>query len=242
MASGGGEVKVDAGEGTVTYAEMRMVAQEIHRLEMQARRIRTAALVAIGLLVGTAVFAGVIALLVSAFTETEIKDDGGQMAMVKKDTDKVVATTQSLEDLDGSDLIDYARSGKDANGEADGEWTLTDERIALIRTISWKDGPKLEVHHVAEIVRHDGNDARVDITTKAGHKITVWDQDGVDNFDVVIQRYDQALKKLGPKEDVNPQGDENDSGRGRILISLNRPVLAPRPRPINIDDFFDDDN
>lgn len=238
---GPADVSVGAG-GTVTYAEMRMVAQEIHRLEMQARRIRTGALICIGMLVGTAVFAGVIALLVSAFAETEIKEDGAQLAMVKKDTDQVVATTQSLEDLDGSDLIDYARTGQDAQGIADGEWTLTDERIALIRSISWKDGPRMEVHHVAEIMRHDGQDAHVLITTKAGHKITIWDQDGVDNFDVEIQRYDRANKVLGPKEDVNPQGDEGDSGRGRILVSLSRPVLAARPRAVNVDDFFDDDN
>ena len=39
------------------------------------------------------------------------------MAMVKKDTDKVVATTQSMEDLDASDLVDYGRGGKDADGQ-----------------------------------------------------------------------------------------------------------------------------
>jgi len=229
--------------GTVTYAEMRMVAQEIHRLERQARQIRTAALVCVGLLVGTAVFAGVIALLVSAFTQTEIKEDGAQLAMVsKKDTSKVVATAQSLEDIDGSDLVDYGRYDVDANGDPDGEWNLSDERIALIRTISWKDGQRMEVHHVAEIVRFDGTDARVEITTKAGHVITIWDKDGVDNFDVVIRRFDRNTNSFGPDEDVNPMGDENDSGRGRILVSLNRPVLADRPRPINIDDFFDDDN
>lgn len=247
MAGKAGEVAVNAG-GTVTYNEMRMVAQEIHRLEKQARRIRTGALVCIGLLVGTAVFAGVIVLLVSAFTETEIKDDNGQLAMVKKETNKVVATTQSLEDLDGSDLVDYNRDGKDANGEADGEWTLTDERIALIRTISWKDGQKMEVHHVAEIVRHDGTDTRVEITTKAGHQITIWDSDLLsgktagDNFDVKIKRFDRDTRQFGPEEEVNAQGDENDSGRGRILISMSRPTLEARPRPINVDDFFDDDN
>jgi len=237
----GAVVDIGANGGTVTYAEMRMVAQEIHRLEQQARRIRTGALICVGLLVGTAVFAGVIALLVSAFTETEIKEDGAQLAMVKKDTNKVVATSQSLEDVDGSDLVDYARNLKDANGEPDGEYTLSDERIALIRTISWKAGQKMEVHHVSEIVRHDGKDVRVEITTKAGHKITIWDKDGVDNYDVVINRYDRVQQKLLPDEDVNPNGDENDSGRGRVLVSLNRPVLAARPRPINVDDFWDDD-
>jgi len=185
----------------------------------------------------------VIALLVSAFTQTEIKEDGAQLAMVsKKDTSKVVATAQSLEDIDGSDLVDYGRYDVDANGDPDGEWNLSDERIALIRTISWKDGQRMEVHHVAEIVRFDGTDARVEITTKAGHVITIWDKDGVDNFDVVIRRFDRNTNSFGPDEDVNPMGDENDSGRGRILVSLNRPVLADRPRPINIDDFFDDDN
>jgi len=238
-------VAMPSNAGTVTYAEMRMVAQEIHRLEKQARRIRTCALISIGLLVGSAVFAGVAALLVSAFTETEIKDtDGGsELKMVKKDTKNVVATTQSLEDIDGSDLIDYARTRKDANGDDDGEWILSDERIALIRSVSWKDGKNLEVHHVAEIVRHDGKDAHVKLTTKAGHKITIWPQDGVDNFDVQIERYDwEKNPPLQPAEDVNPMGDENDSGRGRILVSLSRPVLEERPRPIKVDDFFDDDN
>lgn len=244
MADKAGEVAIPAAGGSVTYAEMRMVAQEIHRLEKQARRIRTGALICIGLLVGTAVFAGVIALLVSAFTETEIEEDGAQLAMVKKDTNKVVATTQSLEDLDGSDLVDYSRGQwTDTNGDPDGEWILTDERIARIRTISWKDGPTMEVHHIAEIVRHDGQDTRVEMITKAGHKITIWDQfPNDDNFDVEIQRYDRTNNVLGPVEDVNPMGDENDSGRGRILVSLTRPVLESRPRPINIDDFFDDDN
>lgn len=240
----GGEEKINVAPstgGAVTYSEMRMVAQEIHRLEQQARRIRTGALICIGLLVGTAVFAGVISLLVTAFTETEIKEDGGQIAMVKKDTNKVVATSQSLEDIDGSDLVDYGRTGKDAQGLPDGEWTLTDERIALIRTISWKAGQKMEVHHVSEVVRHNGNDTRVEISTKAGHKIVIWDQDGTDNFDVTIRRMDRVTGKLMPVEDVNPNGDENNSGRGRVLVSLNRPVLAPRPRPINVDDFWDDD-
>jgi hypothetical protein len=242
MADKEGEVVVSAG-GTVTYAEMRMVAQEIHRLEKQARRIRTGALVCIGLLVGTAIFAGVIVLLVSAFQETEIKQDEGQLAMVKKDTNKVVATTQSLEDVDGSDLVDYSRGAADNNGDPDGEWTLSDERVALIRSISWKDGPVMEVHHVAEIVRHDGTDTRVEIVTKANHKITIWDQfPGDDNFDVQIQRYSRETNTWAASADVNPQGDENNSGRGRILVSLARPQLETRPRPINVDDFFDDDN
>lgn len=236
----GKEVGVDVGAGgTVSYAEMRMVAQEIHRLERQARRIRTGALVFTGLLVGTAIFAGIIALLVSAFTDTEIKEDGAQMAMVKKDTDKVVATTQSLEDLDASDLVDYSRSGTDAEGAPDGEWTLTDERISLIRTLSWKEGQRLEVHHVAEIVRHDGKNTAVEITTKAGHKITIWDKDGVDNFDIMIKRYDRNTNTFLTEVEVNADGDEVD-GRGRVLVSLTRPVLAARPRAINVDDFWDD--
>jgi hypothetical protein len=232
--------KVDVVAGSVTYGEMRLVAQEIHRLEKQAQRIRTAALIFVGLLVGTAVFAGVIAMLVSAFTQTEIKDDGGQMAMVKKNTDKVVATSQSLEDIDGSDLVDYLRTGVDAEGKADGEWQLTDERIALIRSISWKAGQKMEVHYISEIVRHDGKDVRVELTTKAGHKITIWDSDGVDNFDVMMKRYDRISKTYMAEEEINANGDEAD-GRGRILVSLDRPTLIAKPRPINVDDFWDDD-
>jgi hypothetical protein len=232
--------------GTVSYAEMRQVAQEIHRLEKQARQIRTGALVCVGLLVGTAVFAGVIALLVAAFTETEIKEDGGQLAMVKKDTDKVVATTQSLEDIDGSDLVSYAKTKKLADGTMDGEWTLSDERIALIRTISWKAGPVLEVHYVSEIVRHDGAQTRVEITTKAGHLITLWDDQGLKpgetKNEVFIKRFNKHTNKFGPEEEVNPNGDEaGQDGRGRVLVSLSRPTLAARPRPINVDDFFDDD-
>lgn len=232
--------------GTVSYAEMRQVAQEIHRLEKQARQIRTGALVCVGLLVGTAVFAGVIALLVAAFTETEIKEDGGQLAMVKKDTDKVVATTQSLEDIDGSDLVSYAKTKPGLNGTMDGEWTLSDERIALIRTISWKAGPVLEVHYVSEIVRHDGAQCRVEITTKAGHLITIWDDQGLKpgetKMEVFIKRFNKHNNSLGAEEEVNPNGDEvGQDGRGRVLVSLSRPTLAARPRPINVDDFFDDD-
>jgi len=238
----GKEVGVDVGAGgSVSYAEMRMVAQEIHRLERQARRIRTGALVFTGLLVGTAIFAGIIALLVSAFQDTEIKEDGSQMAMVKKDTDKVVATTQSMEDMDASDLVDYGRSGKDADGDPDGEWTLTDERISMIRSLSWKEGQRLEVHHVAEIVRVDGKHTRVEITTKAGHRITIWDKDGVDNFDIMMKRFDRNTNTFLPEVEVNADGDESDTGRGRVLVSLARPVLAPRPRAINIEDFWDDD-
>jgi hypothetical protein len=196
--------------------------------------------------VGTAVFAGVIALLVAAFTETEIKEDGGQLAMVKKDTDKVVATTQSLEDIDGSDLVSYAKTKKLADGTMDGEWTLSDERIALIRTISWKAGPVLEVHYVSEIVRHDGAQTRVEITTKAGHLITLWDDQGLKpgetKMEVFIKRFNKHTNKLGAEEEVNPNGDEaGQDGRGRVLVSLSRPTLAARPRPINVDDFFDDD-
>jgi len=236
------EVVNVGGSGTVSYAEMRMVAQEIHKLERQARRIRTIALVVVGLLVGTAIFAGIIALLVSAFQDTEIKEDGSQMAMVKKDTDKVVATTQSLEDIDASDLVDYGRSSTDGTGSPDGPWTLTDERISLIRTLSWKEGQRLEVHHVAEVVRHDGLDTRVEITTKAGHKITIWDSDATDNFNIMIKRYDRNTKSYLPEQEVNANGDEDGTGgRGRVLVSLNRPVLEPRPRAINIDDFWDDD-
>lgn len=230
--------------GQVSYAEMRQVAQEIHRLEKQARQIRTGALICVGLLVGTAVFAGVIALLVAAFTETEIKEDGGQLAMVKKDTNKVVATTQSLEDIDGSDLVSYAKTKKLADGTMDGEWTLSDERIALIRTVSWKAGPVLEVHYVSEIVRHDGNQTRVEITTKAGHLITLWDDEGLlkgeTPLEVFIKRFNKHNNSFGALEEINPNGDEKE-GRGRVLVSLNRPVLAARPRPINVDDFFDDD-
>lgn len=231
----------NAAQGKVSYGEMRMVAQEIHRLEAQARRIRTAALVIIGLLVGTAVFAGVIALLVSAFTETQIKQDGGQLAMVKKDSDKVIATTQSTEDLDISDMVDYGRDKTDSNGEADGEWTLTEERIARIRTISWKAGQTMEVHHIAEIVRHDGTNTRVEMTTKAGHKIVVWDNTGGDNFDVMITRFDRSTNQYLPEEEINANGDESNTGRGRVLVSLTRPVLEARPRGINVDDYWDDD-
>lgn len=230
--------------GQVSYAEMRQVAQEIHRLEKQARQIRTGALICVGLLVGTAVFAGVIALLVAAFTETEIREDGGQLAMVKKDTNKVVATTQSLEDIDGSDLVSYAKTKTLADGTKDGEWTLSDERIALIRTISWKAGPVLEVHYVSEIVRHDGNQTRVEITTKAGHVITLYDDQGLKagetKNEVFIKRFNKRNNSFGVLEEVNPNGDEKD-GLGRVLVSLNRPTLAARPRPINVDDFFDDD-
>jgi hypothetical protein len=222
----------------VTYAEMRLVAQEIHRLEKQARRIRFAALICIGLLVGTAVFAGVIALLVSAFKETDVKKDGPQLALVKKNTDKVIATTQSLEDLDACDLIRYLPETKDAQGYPDGNWVLPDDRIGLVRAVSWRANNKTEVHHVAEIQRHDGIDARVEMVTKAGHKITVWDDTDADNFNVEIERYDRVNKKLGPKEEVNAEGDE-DGGCGRMLVSLTRPQLLPRPRPINVDAFWD---
>ena len=30
-------------------------------------------------------------------------------------------------------------------GDPDGEWTLTDERISIIRSLSWKEGQRLEV-------------------------------------------------------------------------------------------------
>lgn len=223
----------------VTYGEMRMVAQEIHRLEKQARRIRFCALICVGLLVGTAIFGGVIALLVSAFKQTDVKEDGAQLALVKKDTQKVVATTQSLEDIDGSDLIDYARTRVDANGEADGPWVLSDERISQIRTISWRAGGVTEVHQVAEITRDDGTEAKVKLTTKAGHEITIWDNTGGDNFDVMMRRWDREKKNWeGPEFEVNAEGDEAD-GRGRVLVSLSRPRLEARPRAINVDNFWD---
>lgn len=239
-------VGVDAdGQPTkVTYGEMRMVAQEIHRLEKQARRIRFGALICIGLLVGTVIFGAVIALLVSAFKQTDVKEDGAQLALVKKDTQKVVATTQSLEDIDGSDLVDYARTRVDANGDPDGAWVLSDERISQIRTISWRaadpaTGAKVtEVHQVAEIMRQNGKDTAVKITTKAGHVITIWDNTGGDNFDVMMKRWDAATKTFGPEFEVNADGDEAD-GRGRVLVSLTRPSLEARPRAINVDNFWD---
>jgi len=231
-------VDADGQPTKVTYGEMRMVAQEIHRLEKQARRIRFGALICVGLLVGTVIFGAVIALLVSAFKQTDVKEDGAQLALVKKDTQKVVATTQSLEDIDGSDLIDYARTRVDANGEADGPWVLSDERISQIRTISWRAGGVTEVHQVAEITRQDGTDAKVIITTKAGHVITIWDNTGGDNFDVMMKRWDRNTHTFGPEFEVNADGDEAD-GRGRVLVSLSRPRLEARPRAINVDNFWD---
>jgi len=251
MSSSGG-IQIPVEGQKVSYAEMRMVAQEIHRLEKQARRIRTIALVSSGLFLGTAVFAGVIFLLVKAFAETEVKREDGTATLVKKDTTDVVQTTQSLEDRDGSSLLDYARNTLDANGDPDGDWKLTDEQISRIRTISWKAGQVMEVHHVAEIVRYDGTDTRVEITTKANHKITIWNNDCLgqnnvpisgctaDKFDVMIRRYDRTTNTYAAEEEVNANGDEGTEGKGRVVVSLERPKVEAK-ETINLDDYLDDD-
>jgi hypothetical protein len=233
----------------VTYGEMRLVALELNRLEVRGKRIRTCAMIIIGFISVTALFAGGIAVLVSAFKKTEVRDQPSGLILTKKETQKIIATSQSTEDIDGSDLIDYGRNLIDDNGDPDGAWTLSNDRIALIRSLSWRSDDtdpsspsygqkKTEVHHVAEIERHDGPQAHVKIVTKAKHIIKIWDNTGGDNFDVKIFRYNRATGGYFPEEEISANGDEAD-GRGRVLVSLSRPRLQTRPRAINADDYWD---
>jgi hypothetical protein len=214
-------------KGELTYKEMRAVAQEIFAIERKQRKMRTAALVVSGLLLGTIAFLLCMVLIYGLVSETEVKDDHNQLALVKKGSNQVVATTESVEDLDGADLVDYDRSGKDANGTADGNWLLSESQIAMIRTISWREADVMNVHHIAGITRYDGQDARVEMTTKAGHEIVVWDSDGVDNFNVKLKRWNPDNNAFDPEVEVNAEGDfDNDpNGRGRVVVSLRRPTL-----------------
>lgn len=240
MADGQGE--------TLTYKEMRAVAQEIFNYEKKMRKIRTIAMIAGGLLMTTILVLAGTVLIFQMTADTEVQEAGGQSALVKKGTNRVVATTESVEDVDGADLVDYAKNRVDAEGDPDGDWLLSDSRIAMIRSISWKEcddansgGPPCTtyVEHVAEIRRIDGTNASVEVTCKAGHKITIWDHDSTDNFNVLIKRWNRVSNTFDAEEEINAEGDE-DGGRGRIMVSLKKPMLVDPPggRTIKMDDYF----
>lgn len=222
----------------LTYKEMRAVAQEIFKYEANMRKIRTGAMLCGGLLITLVVTLGGVLLILQFTVDTDVDCGGKQCAWVKRGTKKVIQTTESLEDLDASDLTDYERDQTDANGDEDGEWVLSDAKLSMIRTISWRENDTMYVQHVAEIRRVNGQDTRVEITTKAGHKMTIWDNDGVDNFNVMISRYDQETNTYGPETEVLPDGDEGDLGRGRVMVSLKRPDLSYKVRDVKMEEYF----
>uniref|UniRef100_A0A7S2DAA1 Uncharacterized protein n=1 Tax=Alexandrium andersonii TaxID=327968 RepID=A0A7S2DAA1_9DINO len=232
------------GGGFLTYKEMRCVAQEIFKYEQRMRRIRTSAMIGGSILLIFVVLLGGGVVIFGMVADTEVREDGRQSALVKRDSNRVIATSESTEDFDGSDLVDYQRNGVDANGDPDGEWILNDSRVAMIKTISWKEGEvgneTTIVHHVADITRYDGQNTSVDITTKVGHKIIIWDSDGVDRFDVMIRRWNVDMQdwETNDYQEVVPDGDEDDLGRGRVVVSVDRPRLDPAPRPVALDNYF----
>jgi len=227
-------------EQYVTYDELRDVAQQIFNIQKKQRFIRTCAMISIGVLVGVLLVFGGCCILLSAVHETQVKETSGshQLALVQKDTDKVIATTECTEDIDGSDLLDYQRNNIDAHGDPDGEWVLPSNRLSMIRSVSWYENSTMVVQHVSEIVRHDGNDTRVEITTKAGHQIFIWDSDGVDNFNVMMRRHEFETNSFSPWVEVNAEGDQDDRGRGRVVASLKRKTLTKQAQTISLSEYF----
>lgn len=218
---------------TLTYDEVRAVAQEIYRIERKMRWIRTGVCVASLLLALTVTLGFVMVFVFRAVEQTEVRQDrpNTPLALVEAGTDNVIRTAESLEDVDASQLIDYDSAAGD-----EGEWNLSDERLAMIRTISWKNREEMHVHHVAEVTRYDGQDARVVITTKANHKIRI----NVTDFDVEIMMFDPDRNTWDPPVEVSPEGADDDAGRGRVLVSLRRPSMGSNLPPIDIQNYFCD--
>jgi len=242
-AVGAAVAAVKTGE-SLNYKEMRAVAQEIFILERKSRRIRAFGLICSSLVLGSLVLLGAMALLYQGMKETEVQDDGhSNLVLTKKGSQDIIATTQSLEDLDGSDLVDYARTGSDTNGEPDGEWTLSDAKLSRIRTISWREDDTTYIHHVASIVRYNGKDTRVELKTKALHMIRIWDDTAddatgaADNFAIEIKTWNPTTNSYSAWTEVNADGDE-DGGRGRVLVNLRRSKMDDPIRPINYKDYF----
>mmetsp|Transcript_101646 Transcript_101646/g.303295 ORF Transcript_101646/g.303295 Transcript_101646/m.303295 type:complete len:242 (-) Transcript_101646:106-831(-) len=234
----------DGNGGVLTYREMRAVAQDIFTYERKMRNIRTLAMIGGAVLVIFLVLLGGGVVIFGLASDTEVKHDGSQEALVKKNSDTVISTAESKESMDAAELVDYQRNEVDARGDPDGDWILNASRIAMIKTVSWKEGdPGNEttyVQHVADITRHDGQNTSVEITTKAGHKMIIWDSDGQDNFNVMIRRWSIETQDWETSDyvEVLPEGDEDPSGRGRVVVTLDRPRLTSAPRTVNMEDYF----
>jgi len=224
----------------VTYDELRDVAQQIFNIQKKQRMIRTCAMISIGAIVGTFVVFGGCYVLFTAVTETQLKETSGnhQLALVQKDTDKVIATTECTEDVDGADLLDYQRTEVDADGYPDGEWILPSNRLSMIRTLSWYENDTMVVQHVSEIIRYDGNNTHLHITTKAGHQIQIWDSDGEDDFSVMMRRYEFETNTFTAWTEINADGDQDARGRGRVVASLRRPTLTQKAPQIVLSDYI----
>merc|ERR1712062_374019 len=95
------------------------------------------------------------------------------------------------------------------------------------KTVSWKDGQNMWVHHISEVRRENGVNCRVTMKTKANHYIQVLDNWGPnDNFNVFIKWYNHRNQTYSDWEEILPEADEEArNGRGRVLVSLRRETL-----------------
>lgn len=234
MASDGKNPRNSEEKTTLTYDEVRAVAQEIYRIERKMRWIRTGMCVGSLILAVTVTLGFVMVGVFKAVQQTEVRQerDDSPLALVAAGTDDVIRTAENLEDVDGSQLIDYDTADGD-----DGDWNLPDERLGMIRTVAWKVAEEMHVHHIAEASRFDGTDARVELTTKAGHVIRIY----VEDFDVEIKMFDRYERRLvGDWIEVVPEGADDDDGRGRVLVSMRRPNMATNMPQIDIQNYFCD--
>lgn len=216
-----------------TFDQMRGFAREVVMLEQKKSRMRWCAFFVVSAVFGSVLLLVGLVVISGAVGEYEVRADNGKLAMVKKDSDEILATVQSNEDRDGSDLVDYDRT---VEGN-DGPWALPSNMLELVRTLSWWEDNKMHVQHVAHIQRHGGDDPKVFIITKAGHEIILYDSNGVDTFDLMMRRWDTSTYTFGPWKEINADGDSDAMGRGRVVINLRRPRMQ-KSREIDLKEYF----
>lgn len=218
---------------SLTYEEARDVARQVVMMEQKKERVRGLKMVVFAILMGYLMFVLGFAWLVIAEGKFDLRSDNGQLALLNKRSDELVRTAESMEDRDASDLVDYDRMVEGA----DGAWVLPAMKMELVRTVSWWEDNKMHVQHVASIARHGGTKPRVEIVTKAGHEMIIWDSNDEHAFNIMIRRWNGEKNSFDAWAEVNAEGDSDEMGRGRVVVSLRRPRLEPT-KEVNLDEYF----
>jgi hypothetical protein len=243
----------------LSYDEVCAVAHEIYKIEQRVSKIRTGVFIAGSVVVGAIIFIVVLSVMFASFEQTQVQEDKvsstpgdkrTELSLVSKEsTEKILKTAESLEDTDASNLIAYEWTSNDTNGDPEGEWIFDDAKLSMIRTISWKEGQEMHVHHIAEVRRQDGDDCHVNLTTKAKHIIRIWDSAksenaSEDNYNIEILQWfpngNSGFGGYGEWTEVLPDSDEDGQhGSGRALISMRADVIADSDSPrINFEDYW----
>lgn len=225
---------------TFTFSEMRLLAKSVLDHQRQYRQLKHARIIGFIFLVLLFVVAVIAAAGAYSFTKTtsvKAKGEGGQATLIQKSGKRVVSTAESAEDMDVSMLIDYNRDEKDSNGDPDGEWLLPDARLGMVRSLIWQEEGQTHIQRVSQISRINGKDAHVMIVTKAGHEMRIWDSDGTDNFNVEIRRRDPETGTFSDWTEVLPEGDDDERGSGRVLVSMRRPSTRNDAKEVALADY-----